>query len=54
MCIGSIMLWAVWMFAPIIVLSPREANATGSRWLKYLELPRAEKRKLPGLAGDEE
>jgi hypothetical protein len=49
---GLIALWAVWTFARIIVVSRREANAAGLRWLTYLDLPRAEKRKLLGL-GDE-
>jgi hypothetical protein len=52
MWIGMLMLWAIWTFCRILIVSRREAKVTGIPWLTYLDLPRAEKRKLLGLADE--
>ena len=53
MWIGMLMLWAIWTFCRILIVSRREAKVTGIPWLTYLDLRRAEKRKLLGLADEQ-
>jgi hypothetical protein len=53
MWMGMLMLWAIWTFCRILIVSRREAKVTGIPWLTYLDLPRAEKRKLLGLADEQ-